>query len=102
MTPDQAAHFQDKTQPIMKVHCLGNTLTFQKVSLEFFVLTSIGLLTWNHTQMLLFLKPHSQKPQHVWHLLTCKSIEKVKMFRLQSQVIYLSQKATFIYKVKAA
>ena len=59
MTPDQAAHFQDKTQPITKVHCLGNALTFQKVSFDFFVLTSICLLTWNHMQMLLFLKPHS-------------------------------------------
>ena len=34
--PDQAAHFQAKTQPLMKVRCLGNALSFQKISFVFF------------------------------------------------------------------
>ena len=53
MTPDQAAHSQAKMQTLMKVHCLQDALTFQ-VPFAFCVLTPASLLTWNHTQMLLF------------------------------------------------
>ena len=68
MTPDQAANFQVKTQPLTKVHCLVNTLPFQKVSFDFFVLTSVCLLTWNHMQMLLF-KNHV--PRNLSMCVTC-------------------------------
>ena len=37
MTPEQSAHFQAKMQPLTKVHRLGNTLPFQKVSFFFFL-----------------------------------------------------------------
>ena len=95
------AHFQAKTQPFLKVHCLGNTLNIRRfhsfLCLDFHMPPDME----SHADAAIS-KPCSQKPQHVWHLLTCKSIEKAEMCRLQSQVVCLSQNAPFIYKVKAA
>lgn len=79
--PDQGAHFQDKTQAITKVHCLGNTLTFQKVSFNFFVLTRMPP-DLESLQMLLFKNHCPETSACVWHLLTCKPIEKTEMGRL--------------------